>query len=268
MTVHLWNSLCFSVFMFHVVVSVKINFNSVCLLVDQFTTSVKAQQLLNGLLENLVHAFIYLWSVCTHQVGFFMYPLGANNTEDVQHDCSLTSTHGNILMLALNSSSAVSKHSISGPSWLYFTLFDQLSLCSILCPELLMKRCLMVVASWATALCCRIILLATVVKKDNDNMNNIWLTGRRSNCGGPCYVTDPTCCPRLFSGCWWTPGSQGTLTWRWRRCASRTPPWCSASAEPPAGWRRRTGRMSTSHPERREWEQGVEERRKGRREET
>lgn len=40
--------------------------------------------------------------------------------------------------------------------------------------------------------------------------------------------------------------------WQWKRCASHTPPWCSAWAEPPVGWRHQTGRMLTSHPRNKE----------------
>lgn len=103
--------------------------------------------------------------------------------------------------------------------------------------------------TWVTALCRRVPESAPVVRSDYNQ------TCDREK--GEWRPAHPTCCPRWFWGCWWTPGSRGTWTWRWRRCASRTPPWCWASAAPPAGWRRRTGRTSTSHPEEKERERDL-----------
>lgn len=57
---------------------------------------------------------------------------------------------------------------------------------------------------------------------------------------------------------WWqSPGNQGSMWWRWRRCTSRIPPWCLVWRKPAARLRGRTERTWSCHPGK--WQRHTEE---------
>lgn len=57
------------------------------------------------------------------------------------------------------------------------------------------------------------------------------------------------CCLSWVRLPWWqSPGNPGSTWWRWRRCTSRIPPWCSAWPKPAARWRGQIERTWSCHP--------------------
>lgn len=56
---------------------------------------------------------------------------------------------------------------------------------------------------------------------------------------------------RLFFAslpCWQNLGIQSSRWWRWRRCTSHTPPWCSTWRRPAAQWMDQTEKTWSCHP--------------------